>query len=252
VAFSLSFLIVLPQKSSSATHGNGKGSTDATGATGATIMGQTSKESRVRDLTVSLMVYDLLFGRGIQLKAELARIKERDKAQSNEDLLPDHVRNPVIIPRFARVNTLKITVKDAIKKLVACGFSLKETNKDSAGKIPAENEFWRDLHLAELLLFAPNTDFHLNELYLAGELVLQDKASCFPAIVLNPAPKSLVIDACAAPGNKTSHLSSLMKNTGRIFAFDISSRRLDLLKKLTGNVGATNIQGPSPQKKKKN
>jgi putative methyltransferase len=45
------------------------------------------------------------------------------------------------------------------------------------------------------------------------------------------------IDACAAPGNKTSHLSALMKNTGKIWAFDLDSRRLGLLKKLTGRAG---------------
>jgi len=215
-----------------------------------------AREQRVADLTSSLMVYDLLFGRGIQsggplkaainihkaqLKAELAVVKAREQAQSNEDLLPEHVRNPVTIPRFVRVNTLKLSVKDAIRRFVALGFALNQEPQGPRA-IPAEEEFWQDKHLTELLLFAPNTDLHLNEMYLAGELVLQDKASCFPAVVLHPPRNAVVIDACAAPGNKTSHLSALMHNTGRVIAFDISSRRLDLLKKLTGKVGATNIE----------
>lgn len=68
-------------------------------------------------------------------------------------------------------------------------------------------------------------------------LWLQDKASCFPAHVCQATKGAHAIDACAAPGNKTSHLSALMKNTGKIWAFDLDSRRLELLKKLTNKAG---------------
>lgn len=66
---------------------------------------------------------------------------------------------------------------------------------------------------------------------------LKDKASCIPPIVLSPLKGSLVIDACAAPGNKTSLLSAIMKNTGSIFAFDMDPKRLNLLKRLTTKAG---------------
>lgn len=244
---------------------------DSSGSRGRSGNGNGNGKERFQ---VLLMVYDLLFGRGIQcggplkamlqahkaqLKEELAKVKAREKVTSDADLIPERVRNGVVIPRFVRVNTLLITVEEAVATLQKQGFVLRDDFEESGGEesedesgegkrrpaVPEGKDFWRDQHLAEVLLFAPNTDFHLNELYTSGKVVLQDKASCFPAAVLRPPLHARVIDACAAPGNKTSHLSAIMKNTGQITAFDISSRRLDLLVKLTRKVGATNIKGES-------
>lgn len=57
-------------------------------------------------------------------------------------------------------------------------------------------------------------------LYLSGKIILQDKASCFPAHVLAPPARddAVVIDATAAPGNKTSHLCAIMQNKGKVRA----------------------------------
>lgn len=49
------------------------------------------------------------------------------------------------------------------------------------------------------------------------------------------------VDACAAPGNKTSHLAALMGNSGTIHAFDTDPHRLALLRRLTAKAGATSI-----------
>lgn len=94
-----------------------------------------------------------------------------------------------------------------------------------------------DEHVDNLLLLPPNYDLHEDPLQLNGSLILQDKASCFPAFILNPPPKSQCIDCCSAPGNKTSHLSAIMNNTGKIFAFEKDKRRFHLLKDLTEKAG---------------
>jgi 25S rRNA (cytosine2278-C5)-methyltransferase len=78
--------------------------------------------------------------------------------------------------------------------------------------------FATDDHIPDLLLFPPQCQFHDDPSYKSGKIILQDKASCFPAVVLAPPANddSVVIDATAAPGNKTSHLSALMHNKGKV------------------------------------
>jgi 25S rRNA (cytosine2278-C5)-methyltransferase len=72
-------------------------------------------------------------------------------------------------------------------------------------------------------LFSPQSQLTGTPEYSDGRLILQDKASCFPAVVLAPPahPGSIIIDATAAPGNKTSHLSALMGNQGKVHALDL-------------------------------
>lgn len=57
-------------------------------------------------------------------------------------------------------------------------------------------------------------------------------------------PKSVfvkVIDACAAPGNKTVHLAALMKGKGKIIACELNKERVERLKNNVNLAGATSI-----------
>lgn len=86
---------------------------------------------------------------------------------------------------------------------------------------PSSSNFLQDAHVPELILFSPKKAFHDDAAYKTGKLILQDKASCFPPLVLNPpaSNKATVIDATAAPGNKTTYLSALMGNKGKVCVF---------------------------------
>ena len=83
---------------------------------------------------------------------------------------------------------------------------------------PFSNAFSKDSHIPNLLAFNPTVQLNDDPSYLSGKLIFQDKASCFPAFVLDPphGDNAIVIDATAAPGNKTSHLSALMQNRGQV------------------------------------
>nr|XP_057941079.1 probable 28S rRNA (cytosine-C(5))-methyltransferase [Doryrhamphus excisus]XP_057941080.1 probable 28S rRNA (cytosine-C(5))-methyltransferase [Doryrhamphus excisus]XP_057941081.1 probable 28S rRNA (cytosine-C(5))-methyltransferase [Doryrhamphus excisus]XP_057941082.1 probable 28S rRNA (cytosine-C(5))-methyltransferase [Doryrhamphus excisus]XP_057941083.1 probable 28S rRNA (cytosine-C(5))-methyltransferase [Doryrhamphus excisus]XP_057941084.1 probable 28S rRNA (cytosine-C(5))-methyltransferas len=214
------------------------------------------KHTKLKMDLAKVLVFDLLMGQGLKcggswktllmkhrsrLQAELARMKVKQKVSRNEDLLPSSVKEPAgdLLPRYVRVNTLKTTVEDTVDYLKRDGFSyLGEASKLDDLTLKAR-EFVKDLHLSELLVFPPKTDFHDHFLYKAGHIILQDKASCLPAFVLNVPPGSHVIDACAAPGNKTSHLAAIMKNRGKLFAFDLDAKRLATMSTLLLRAGVT-------------
>ncbi|NXE29153.1 NSUN5 methyltransferase, partial [Ardeotis kori] len=208
-----------------------------------------------------------------RLEAELARLKVRQKVSRNEDLLapapaasPGGERGsgpgglPALaalgglcltppappasqVPRYVRVNTLKTCVDDVIDFFKRQGYSyLGKAASVEELKALSGKKFLLDLHLPELLVFPPQTDFHDNLLYTSGHIILQDKASCLPAFLLGPAAGSHVIDACAAPGNKTSHLAAILKNKGQIFAFDVDAKRLATMNTMLMRAGVTGFQ----------
>lgn len=76
--------------------------------------------------------------------------------------------------------------------------------------------------------------------YLAGHYILQAASSFLPVMALAPQPGERVLDLCAAPGGKSTHIAQLMKNSGVLISNDASLKRT---KALTGNLqrlGVTN------------
>lgn len=65
--------------------------------------------------------------------------------------------------------------------------------------------------------------------HLAGHYFLQSPSSLLPVMALNPKPGDKVLDMCAAPGGKMSHIAQLMKNQGLLIANDVSKSRLSAI-----------------------
>lgn len=124
-----------------------------------------------------------------------------------------------------RCNSLKIKCLDLIERLQNRGIRVQ--------KIPfVKNGFW--------ILSGENKIGHLLE-YLYGFYYIQTAASMIPPIELKPTESDIVLDMCAAPGGKTTHLAELMRNKGVIIATDINRDRMRTLRSHLSRMGVENV-----------
>lgn len=128
-------------------------------------------------------------------------------------------------PLWIRTNTLKTTRDHLVDRLKEEGVQV------SLGDRVPESLILEDVGSIERL-----ESFH------SGLFTVQDESSQLVAHVLNPQPGEHVLDACGAPGGKTTHLAQNMKNQGEILAFDIHPHKLELIAQLAQRLGITIIQ----------
>lgn len=122
-----------------------------------------------------------------------------------------------------RVNTLRISRDDLLREITAAGMAAQ----------PA-------LFAPEALLVETGGG-DLPPLLEQGKFIIQGQASQLVAHALYPAPDSAVIDLCAAPGGKTTHLAQLMQNRGEILAVEIHPHRLSLIEENAQRLGVSII-----------
>ena len=78
-------------------------------------------------------------------------------------------------------------------------------------------------------------------LFLEGAFEVQDEGSQLLGFLLEPKRGEMVVDFCAGAGGKTLLLGALMRNTGRLYAFDVSDKRLTNLKPRLARSGLSNV-----------
>ena len=78
-------------------------------------------------------------------------------------------------------------------------------------------------------------------LFLGGKVEVQDEGSQLLGFLLAPKRHDMVVDFCAGAGGKTLMLGALMRSHGRLYAFDVSEKRLNNLKPRLKRSGLSNI-----------
>jgi 16S rRNA (cytosine967-C5)-methyltransferase len=124
-----------------------------------------------------------------------------------------------------RVNTLRISRDACIERLQREGINVR----------PSEV-------LPDAIEVLEGTDIRVLETFQQGLITVQDESSMLVAYCLQPEPGESILDACAAPGGKTTHIAQLMQDTGSIQACDIHPHKIGLIRDTASRLGLTSIQ----------
>ncbi|PYH91615.1 S-adenosyl-L-methionine-dependent methyltransferase [Aspergillus ellipticus CBS 707.79] len=235
-------------------------------------------EPKLTPLLSLLLVHDHLIAKsGIAAKAThpLRQAVERHKARLRGEFIKARVRrgcatipdlktaiqtekravlgpsSAAIYPRWVRVNNLRTTLAQQLATTFA-GYDQVESLAALADK-----KIWIDPNVPDLLAIAPGVEISSSAAYRTGQVILQDKASCFPAYLLigdeDWEEGMDLLDGCAAPGNKTTHMASLVAKYGadnnkkngtkggrkhHVFSMDQSPVRAKILQKMVSTAGA--------------
>jgi 16S rRNA (cytosine967-C5)-methyltransferase len=152
----------------------------------------------------------------------IRRMREFLGPEEAEELFKALNRKPLI---SIRVNKLKATVDEVVEELRREG-----KNPIVSSRVPV------------VVKFEGPYNFDKSRLYLEGKFVIQEEASAAASLILDPKPGMTVVDLAAAPGGKTSHMAELMRNQGRIYAFDIDEARLKRMRMILRRMGITIVK----------
>jgi 16S rRNA (cytosine967-C5)-methyltransferase len=144
-------------------------------------------------------------------------LKDAVKIMSFNNLVPDLI---------VRVNNLK-TNPQAVKTF----FNVNKINFLTSDYL--ENS---------VKLISPGFDIANSELFIKGEITVQDTSASLAAKLASPKKGNFVIDLCAAPGGKSFYLAEQMNDEGRVVAIDKFESKLRFIKEGSERLGLKSIE----------
>jgi 16S rRNA (cytosine967-C5)-methyltransferase len=127
-------------------------------------------------------------------------------------------------PRDLRVNIMKAEREAVARALAAEGMRVRETSYSPWG-----------LRLADKPALARH------RLFLDGSVEVQDEGSQLLCVLTGARRGEMVADFCAGAGGKTLAIGAAMRSSGRVYAFDVSEKRLAKLKPRLARSGLSNV-----------
>jgi 16S rRNA (cytosine967-C5)-methyltransferase len=127
-----------------------------------------------------------------------------------------------------RVNTIKASPAEVLEKMIAENIN----NENTISSMP----------YSPIGIRMPNRlGISKHVLFTEGKIEVQDEGSQLLSYLVAPKRGQMVADLCAGAGGKALALGALMRNTGRLYAFDVSEKRLNNLGKRLKRSGLSNL-----------
>ncbi len=127
-------------------------------------------------------------------------------------------------PLDLRVNTLLATRDEVLAQLIEDGFDASATPYSPIG-----------------IRLGGKPAINRHSLFTGGRIEVQDEGSQLLGFLVAPTRHDMVVDFCAGAGGKTLMLGALMHSQGRLYAFDVSDKRLAKLKPRLARSGLSNV-----------
>lgn len=128
-----------------------------------------------------------------------------------------------------RVNTIKASREDVLSRMLAEN-TVQDNVITPTPYSPVGIRMGARLNIGKHVLFTE------------GKIEVQDEGSQLLSYLVAPKRGQMVADLCAGAGGKTLAIGALMKNTGRLYAFDVSEKRLNNLGQRLKRSGLSNLQ----------
>ena len=166
-------------------------------------------------------------GLPLSMQAELPEwlVEMMRKSYSDEDILATGKSMQQMAPLDIRVNTLLAKRDDVLQHLHDKNIEASATPYSPIG-----------IRLKEKI------PLNKDALFAEGKIEIQDEGSQLLGFLVAPKRNEMVVDFCAGAGGKTLMLSAMMNSQGRLYAMDVSEKRLANLKPRLKRSGASNIQ----------
>lgn len=176
-------------------------------------------------------------------------IRYPDIAENKVEFLSSYYSHPTWLVkrwlnRYGLEFTQRLLVENNERPKIALRYNRLLTTKSEFLKNldEAKLKYTESKYLDEFIVLANLSNIAEWNLFKQGLFSIQDESAGLPCILLEPKPNEMVVDLCSAPGGKTSFMSELMNNHGKIFAVDKYEVRLNILKKNSERLKLKNIE----------